>query len=265
MRRENGARVESRIRNPMKIRDRLYNAYSFLQEKMVPQLRYSQSHYEDVLDSHITSKSDWLDIGCGHQLLPPWRLEQEKNIVGRANLIIGIDCDFPSLLKHETISHRVGSIAGQLPFKDHSFDVATANMVVEHLDNPHVQFAEINRVLKPGGRFIFHTPNEAGYFTVIRKMVPKILVKKLAALLDGRVEDDVFETHYQANREHKIISLARKTNFEVEHIKFISSHAVCMMIPPVAAIELVWIRLLMLPSLRRFRTNMIVTLKKKAG
>lgn len=248
----------------MKIRDHLYSAYSFLQEKFIPQLRYSQSHYEDVLNSQITSQFDWLDIGCGHQLLPLWRLEQEKILIGRANSIIGIDCDFPSLLKHETISRLVEGVADQLPFKSGSFDIATANMVVEHLDNPYMQFTEIHRVLKPGGRFIFHTPNEAGYFTVIRKLVPKAIVKKLASLLDGRVEDDVFETHYKANRGRKIASLARNSGFEVEHVKYISSHPVFMMVLPIAAIELVWIRLLMLPSLRRYRTNMIVTLKKKS-
>ncbi len=246
----------------MKTRDHLYNIYSGLQVLIVPQLRYSQSLYEDVLDANVSSESDWLDIGCGHQLLPPWRLEQEKVLVERANLIIGLDYDFPSLTQHKTISHRVRGIADRLPFRDDSFSLITANMVVEHLDNPQIQFAEIHRVLKPGGRFIFHTPNEAGYFTAIRKRLPKAWIKGLAALLDGRVADDVFETHYKANSGHKIASLARKTGFETKQIRFISSHAVCMMIAPFAIGELLWIRLLMFRSLRRFRTNLIVTLGK---
>ncbi|MCA1481725.1 hypothetical protein I6F37_43095, partial [Bradyrhizobium sp. NBAIM08] len=122
----------------------------------------------------------------------------------------------------------------------------------------------INRVLKPGGQFIFHTPNETGYFAVFRKLVPKPLVKKLAALFDGRPADDVFEIHYKANREEKIEAVARETNFEIKEIKFVSSDAVCAVVPPLAVIELLWIRLLMRPSMRRFRTNLIVVLKKKA-
>ncbi len=247
----------------MKSKEWLYKTYGFLKGKIVPELRYSQSVYEDVLNSGIAPGGDWLDIGCGHHLLPPWRFEEEKKIFARAGLVVGLDFDFLSLIKHRTISSKIQGVADKLPFRDDFFDTATANMVVEHLDNPHIQFAEINRVLKPGSRFIFHTPNEEGYFAVIRKIVPKGLVKKLAGLLDGREEDDVFEIHYKANREDKIKSLAAETNFEIEQIRLVSSDAVCAVVPPLAAIELLWIKLLMRPSLRRFRTNLIVTLKKK--
>ena len=81
--------------------------------------------------------------------------------------------------------------------------------------------------------------------------------------MDGRIEEDVFEIQYKANREDKILALAEKTNFEIERIKFVSSDAVCAVIPPIAVAELIWIKLLMSRSLRRFRTNLIVTLRKK--
>jgi 2-polyprenyl-3-methyl-5-hydroxy-6-metoxy-1,4-benzoquinol methylase len=143
--------------------------------------------------------------------------------------------------------------------------VATANMVVEHLDNPRIQFAEISRVLKPSGIFIFHTVNETGYFAAMRKITPKPLVKKLARLLDGRQSDDVFEVHYKANREEQIKRLAQETGFELETIKLINSDAVFALVPPLAVVELLWIRLLMNHSLRKLRTNIIVILKKKVN
>ena len=247
----------------MSIRDQLQNIYGFLKRTIVPKLRYSQAVYEDVLTSDIPSQAAWLDVGCGHHLLPPWRFEQEKELFGKAGMVIGIDVDFPSLLKHKTVSSRICGVADHLPFKNDLFDAATANMVVEHLDDPQIQFAEINRVLKPGAKFIFHTPNETGYFAVLRRAMPERIVKKLASLLDGRTEDDVFEIQYKANREDKIAALAERTNFEIERIKFVSSDAVCAVIPPLAAAELLWIRVLMSRSLRRFRTNLIVTLRKK--
>ena len=137
-------------------------------------------------------------------------------------------------------------------------------MVVEHLDNPQSQFAEICRVLKPNGVFIFHTVNENGYFARMRKVVPNALVKKLTRLLDGRAADDVFEVQYKANREETIKPLAQKTNFTVEKIKLISSDAVFAQFPPLAIAELFFIRLLMRHSLCRWRTNIIVILKKNA-
>lgn len=249
----------------MKSEERLQKIYESLKGKIVPQLRYSQEIYEDVLFSRIEANAAWLDVGCGHHLLSPWRHEREKDLFAQAGMVVGLDFDFNSLVKHRTISNTIQGIADRLPFKDDCFDTATANMVVEHLDNPQIQFAEINRVLKPGARFIFHTPNESGYFAFIRKFVPKPMVKKLAALLDGREADDVFEIQYKANREDKIESLARATNFEVQEIKMVSSDAICALVPPLAAVELLWIKLLMLRSMRRFRTNLIVVLKKKTN
>lgn len=45
--------------------------------------------------------------------------------------------------------------AEEIPFPDNSFDCVVANFVVHHLARPEVVFKEINRVLKPGGRFVF--------------------------------------------------------------------------------------------------------------
>lgn len=247
----------------MKTRERLQNTYGFLKRTIVPRLRYSQSVYEDVLTEVIPVDSSWLDVGCGHHLLPPWRLDQERDLMGRAGMVVGVDADLPSLVKHRTIGARVCGIADKLPFQNELFDVATANMVVEHLDDPAIQFSEIGRVLKPGARFIFHTPNEQGYFAVIRRMVPSRTAKKIAGVLDGRSGDDVFEIQYKANSEAKIAKLAERTNFEVERVRFVCSDAVCAIVPPLAAAELIWIRLLMRHSLRRYRTNLIVTLRKK--
>ena len=241
----------------------LQNFYGYAKRKIVPSLDYSQTVYENVLTAEIPAGAKWLDVGCGHHLLPPWRLAQERVLFAAAKQIVGMDYDFPSLLKHRTISQKIQATADRLPLAENYFDVATANMVVEHLDNPQIQFAEINRVLKPGGVFIFHTVNENGYFARLRKIVPEALVKKLTRLLDGRAADDVFAVQYKANRAETINALARKTNFTVEKIKLLSSDAVFAVIPPLAVVELFWIKLLMRSSLRRWRTNIIVILKKK--
>lgn len=45
--------------------------------------------------------------------------------------------------------------AEELPFEADSFDAVIANFVVHHLARPETVFREVNRVLKPGGRFAF--------------------------------------------------------------------------------------------------------------
>ena len=44
-------------------------------------------------------------------------------------------------------------------FEDSFFDIVTAWFVLEHVYNPRECFSEVNRILKPGGKFIFSVPN----------------------------------------------------------------------------------------------------------
>lgn len=46
----------------------------------------------------------------------------------------------------------------QLPFADAMFDFVGSNEVFEHVQNPNVAFAEIYRVLKPGGTSLHSIP-----------------------------------------------------------------------------------------------------------
>ena len=105
--------------------------------------------------------------------------------------------------------------------------------------------------------------NAVGYFAKLRRLVPAQWVKPIAKALDGRESDDVFEVQYKANSESDIVKLATESNFEIEQFRMISSDATFALVPPLAVVELFWIRLLMSSSFRRFRTNLIVVLRKK--
>lgn len=54
------------------------------------------------------------------------------------------------------------------PFADGSYDVVVLQEVVEHLENVPFVFREIRRVLKPGGCFIFTTPNMLNWTSRLR-------------------------------------------------------------------------------------------------
>jgi ubiquinone/menaquinone biosynthesis C-methylase UbiE len=243
-------------------RDSLYSLYAKIERRITPTLRYSQYFYEDVLREILPAGASWLDLGCGHKVLPIWREKQERDLVGKAGVVVGFDYDSPSLRKHRSINNLVCGEISALPFPDNTFDLVTANMVVEHLDDPQVQFREVQRVLRPGGTFLFHTPNINGYTTVAARMIPEFLKAPLAEVLDGRPAGDVFKTHYRANSESQIQHVALDSGFDVGKIRFIASSAKFAIIVPVAFFELFWIRLLLTRKLRHLRTNLIVTLKK---
>ena len=244
-------------------RKSLFNLYAKMERLVVPKLKYSQYVYEEVLTAVVGNNLKWLDLGCGHQVLPSWRCEQEKGLVEKAGLVVGIDADLPSVEKHRSIHLKaVGNISA-LPFKTSTFDLVTANMVVEHLDNPAVQFQEVSRVLKTGGLFIFHTPNARGYSTILARLLPEGLKPGLIRVLQGRPDEDVFKTRYRVNSETDIARLAETNAFETVKVRSIVTSAQFVVVPPLALLELLWIRLLLTKPFRQLRTNLIVTLKKR--
>lgn len=246
----------------MNVRDATYSVYERMQAWIAPSLRYSQALYEDALSSHVRRGASWLDLGCGRQLLPPWRCDEELRLAARADVLVGIDADFQSIEKNETVPHRVGGNLSRLPFRASSFDLATANMVVEHLSDPGPVFREVRRVLRPGGVFLFHTPNLLGYTTVGARLVPGAFKKRLARLVEGRKEEDVFPTHYRANSESRIRELSQAAGFTVRQIRLIASSAEMIVLPPFAFLELLWIRLLLTRPMKRYRTNIIAVLER---
>jgi ubiquinone/menaquinone biosynthesis C-methylase UbiE len=247
------------------MRKTLFKIYWKMRAVIAPKLKHAQALYEEVLKEHVTTETTWLDLGCGHQVLSGWRAEEENRLVGNCRMIVGMDYDLPSLRLHRSIARKLKGDITNLPFADSSFDLVTANMVVEHLSEPDRQFQEVSRILKPGGVFIFHTPNALGYPSIMTRLVPDKLKDRLIYLLDGRKEEDVFDVHYKANSKKKIQSLALAAGFEAPKTQMIVSDAVFSVVPPFALPELVSIRILMTRPFRSLRTNIIATLKKKSA
>ena len=50
-----------------------------------------------------------------------------------------------------------------MPFEDGSFDVVTANEMIEHIEDHDAFIEEVKRVLQPGGMFLVSTPNKPIY------------------------------------------------------------------------------------------------------
>lgn len=242
----------------------LFKVYWAVRRVIAPTLRYSQYAYEDMLKQYVHPDTLWIDIGCGHGVLPSWRAAEERQLVKSCKRVVGIDYDLISLKAHPTISRRVRGNITKLPFQTESFDLVTANMVVEHLDEPVAQFREIGRVLRREGVLLLHTPNALAYGAIAGRVVPDWVKGKAAYLLEGREEEDVFRTYYRANTETAIGKLARSNGFEVRRMDLLVTDAIFAIIPPLAVAELMWIRMLMTESLRALRPNIIAVLQKTA-
>lgn len=242
--------------------DYLSGKYLRMQKRMIPSFVYPQALYEEVLARRVGSGVRWLDLGCGHQVLPAWRLDAERALVAACRGAVGVDFDLDSLRRHRTIRDRIRADISRLPFPDECFDLVTANMVVEHLAEPRVQMCEISRVLVPGGRFILHTPNAWGYVTVIARMIPERVKGMVVTVVEGRAAADVYPAYYRLNTRSAIEEHGRAAGLELESCRYIVSQAKSNIVLPAALVELLVIRLQMLRVFRGCRANIISVLRR---
>ncbi len=71
-----------------------YKLYGKAERLIAPGLRNSQYLYEEILQAHVPRGGRWLELGCGHQILPQWMRgsrEREALLVRRAQLTVGLD------------------------------------------------------------------------------------------------------------------------------------------------------------------------------
>lgn len=229
---------------------------------MVPGLKGTQYVYEDILKELASQGCRWVDLGCGHNILPDWRKEEEKKIAEVPELLVGTDYDTESLKKHRTISNLVRTNLEDLPFKSNSFDLATSNMVFEHLKNPDKVFNEIHRILRPHGKLLIHTPNRYGYISIMSAIIPEKIKGLIIKILEGRTSEDIFPTYYRVNNINQILSLAKNNDFTIEEIKMINAGSRFAIIIPIAILELFLIRILTFKKFEKFRNNIIAIFTK---
>ncbi len=246
----------------MPVGSALYRCYWKLERTIAPGLRSSQYAYYEELKRATASHPVWLDLGCGHQVFAAWMDREQAEVLGRTQLAVGLDADVPSLRHHTAFRCLLAGDVTRLPFSDATFDLVSANMVVEHLADPAAALAEIKRVLAPGGAFVFHTPNYRSPWVRASSLMPGWAKRLLARLLESRPSADVFPTRYRMNTAAAIGRYARDSGFAAPQIRFECTSAGTGALGPLAVFELCWIRLLMRPALAPLRTNLVVVLSK---
>lgn len=246
-----------------------------LMKNLTPWLRSSQEAYFETIESVLSSggetlkKSIMLDIGCGQEFLLEWlRVDLysrwKESICGKG-IIYGIDPHFPSLRRNPS-PITACAFADHLPFRGETFDLVTANMVVEHIDSPSVVLNEVLRVLRPGGLFLFHTPNLQSPLIRLSHVFPYSIKRALVPLIEGgRGSDDVFPTRYRLNTQKAIETEAKRAGFEIQSVNPVFTSPFFQMLGPLVVFELLTILMFRGQRFANFRPDLISILRKPAA
>ncbi|HUI83756.1 MAG TPA: class I SAM-dependent methyltransferase [Candidatus Binatia bacterium] len=226
-------------------------------------LTHPQVLYGRALRRYVRPGVKWLDVGCGYQILPDWAmpLEEQRQLVSSAAMLTGADVDI-RIKDHPLLTYRVEALGGALPFRDQSFDLVTANMVVEHVEDARSFLADIHRVLRPGGRFLFHTPNILFWLMLLAYITPEFVKKPIIWKVEQRAPEDVFPTRYRMNTPWRIERLAREAGFTVEELTMAGSSRIFDRLGPIG-----WAECLVQKGMAAFlggrlNSNIIAALKR---
>ena len=164
---------------------------------------------------HIGAGTRCLDFGAGRGNV------KQMNFKGLVGWVAGVDperavFDNPHLDDAALLDLKTHHI----PYPDATFDVVFADNVMEHVVDPTAVFAEIRRVLKPGGRFLAKTPNKWHYMPIIARLTPTWF-HRFYNRLRGREVIDTFPTQYRSNTSADVRAHARASALAVRRIEFI--------------------------------------------
>lgn len=120
-----------------------------------------------------------LDLGCGDGFVTSILFD------GKGIDVIGTDYILRYLKscskKHGFYKGILCSDARRLPFKERTFSAVLSNCVIEHIPDVRLVLAEVNRVLKHGGRFIFTVPTpQFGRSSFLYRALDKLGLSRLA-------------------------------------------------------------------------------------
>jgi len=124
-----------------------------------PATNYWRAVELDAVQKHGLPEGRGLDLGCGDGKLTQILNEALTHSANRRWVGIDPDPDETVLAQETGIYEQVHTVAGSdIPEVDASFDFAFSNSVLEHIPDIEPVIAEVSRLLRSDGKFIFTVP-----------------------------------------------------------------------------------------------------------
>ena len=172
------------------------------------------TEFHGLCASFIARSSRILEIGAGPS-------NATSRFLASIGLVTGVDPD-PDVAQNDALARSVVTSDRSLPFADASFDACVSNYVIEHIDDPAAHLAEVARVLRPGGVYIFRTPNRFHYVALVSSLTPHWIHERIANRIRGlEGHHHPYPTRYRLNTTWAIRTHARNAGLDVVALRLI--------------------------------------------
>lgn len=174
----------------------------------------NMSVYHDLIAKSVEPGMTVLDVGCGRGVIAPYPWQNHEKIK-----LWGIDPD-PTAAENphlESFTLLTDDPIWKIP--SGSVDLAVARYVLEHVEDPTAFFSNLSRVLKPGGKFLFLTPNRWHPAMIASHWLPYGLKQRILALTKRADPHDVFPTCYLLNSARAVSKAAQRCGLDITDLQ----------------------------------------------
>jgi len=156
-----------------------------------------------------------LEVGAGPS-------NETSRFLATLGEVHGVDPD-PDVKTNASLASAHVITDDRYPFEDATFDLCVSSYVVEHVADPVAHLREIARVLRPGGAYVFRTPNRYHYVAAFASVTPHWVHVALANRLRAMPKDahDPYPTVYAMNTESAVRRHAERAGFDVETLRMV--------------------------------------------
>lgn len=174
------------------------------------------TEFHNLCKKYIRGEDNVLELGAGPDN------KTSKFLSMNCKELHGIDIN-RQILDNHYLSKAFLYDGNILPFDDNCYDVVCSDYVNEHLGNPKQTLAEIYRVLRPFGKYIFRTPNIYHYVSLFSRFSPLFIHKALSNKLRDRDSNskNVYKTFYRSNSKRACCNLLNNAGFDILEFRLI--------------------------------------------
>jgi SAM-dependent methyltransferase len=180
-----------------------------------PGWRDGTVEFHDICRAHVVAGAKILEVGAGPT-------NQTSRFLASLGELHGVDVS-EEVLGNVHLKTSALIRDKRYPYADASFEVAISDYVVEHVDDAEAHLREIHRVLTPGGRYIFRTPNLFHYVALVSRFTwhgfHKLVANPLRAVPSGH--HDPWPTVYIMNTPAAVRRYASRARFDIERLDLV--------------------------------------------